>query len=595
MLSGRKSLSQTLVKATFTVASFVLVVFASYAFAHVAQAQGVTANEVLPEELGNVIGTGTGDIRVTIARIIRAFFGFLGTIALLLILYAGFIWMTAAGEPEKVDRAKKILTSAVIGLVIMLSAFAITSFVISRLLGEGGGPGGGGPGGGSSAPSDNACIGLSATCPAGALGNGIVESHYPNRNATGVARNTRVVVTFKQRIDPASIVVGGANATVAILKSSDVGAASNQFTQKFTQSLTAADIDVAASADGRSFTFLQRNCPTNCFGSPSENVFYTVALRGGTDGVRRDGGAPAFTGTFNSGYLWEFQVSTVLDLTPPKVSYVVPADGASGIPRNSLVQVTFDEAVDPVSVASGFSITRAAGNVVTGVEQIGNAYRTVEFRTDESCGTNSCGEQVFCLPANQQINVRVRTDALTAAPPLGIYPPNGITDMAGNALDGNGNGSAQGSPDDDYTYDFRTSDEIDLVPPVVVSHEPAVLQGSIARDLPMSVTFSKLMSSSSFTSDNAKLVPGANGAPTNFSLATEAISSVAGGEPDQTKGIIDHDLLSINQPYGLSLTSGLRDLRQNCFYPGAGQTVCTGNEPFCCNGVPSQVACGFLP
>ncbi len=595
MLSGRKSRSQTLVKATFTVASFVLVVFASFALAHVVSAQGVTANEVLPQELGNVIGTGTGDIRVTIARIVRAFLGFLGTIALLLILYAGFVWMTAAGETEKIDRAKKTLTAAVIGLVIILSAFAITSFIISRLLGEGGGLGGGNAGGGSTAAEDRACIGLSATCAAGALGNGIIESHYPNRNATGIARNTRIVVTFKQAIDPASIVVGGANATVAILKSADVGRGSNQFGQKFAQSLTAADIDVTAAPDGRSFTFMQKNCPVNCFGSPSENVFYTVGLRGGTDGLKKTGGAPAFTGTFNAGYLWEFQVSTVLDLTPPKVSSVVPADGSNAVPRNSLVQVTFDEAVDPVSVTSGVSITRAGGNVVAGITQIGNAYRTVEFRTNELCGTNSCGEQVFCLPGNQAIAVRVKTDALAAAPPAGIYPPNGITDMAGNALDGNGNGAAQGSPADDYASDFKTSNEIDLVPPKVVAHEPAALQGNIARDLPTSVTFSKLMSSASFTSDHARLVPGAGGAPTNYSLATEALSSVAGGDPDQTKGVIDHDLLSTNQPYAIDLTSGLRDLRQNCFYPGGGQTVCTGDEPFCCNGAPSNVACGFLP
>jgi cbb3-type cytochrome oxidase subunit 3 len=593
MLSGRKSRSQTLAKATLTVASFVLVVFASYAFAHVAQAQ-VTANEVLPTELGNVIGTGTGDIRITIARIVRGFLGFLGTIALLLVLYAGFTWMTAAGDAEKIDRAKKILTSAVIGLVIIMSAFAITSFILRQLLNEAGGLGGGAGGGGSSAPDDRACIGLSATCPAGALGNGIIESHYPNRNATGVARNTRVVVSFKQRIDPASIVVGGANATVAISKSADV-TSSNQFAQKYAQSLTSADIDVAVSADGKSVTFIQRNCPTNCFGSPSENVFYTIGLRGGTDGIRREGGAPAFTGTFNSGYLWEFQVSTVLDLTPPKVAYVVPNDGASGVPRNSLVQVMFDEPVDPVSVTSGLSVTRTGGNVVAGVQQIGNAYRAVEFRTNESCGTNSCGEEVFCLPGNQQINVRVRADALTTSPPLGIYPPNGITDMAGNSLDGNGNGTAQGSPADDYASDFRTSNEIDLVPPKVVAQEPAVLQGNIARDLAMAVTFSKLMSSASFTTDNARLVPGPNGAPTNYSIATEAISSVAGGDADQTKGIIDHDLLSINQPYAINLTSGLRDLRQNCFYPGGGQTVCTGTEAYCCNGVPSQVACGFLP
>ncbi len=592
MLSGRKSRSQTLVQAALTVTGFVLAVFACLAFAHGVHAQGVTANEVLPTELGNVIGTGTQDIRITIARIVRTGLGLLGTVALLLILYAGFIWMTAAGDMEKIDRAKKTLTAAVIGLVIIMSAFAITSFIISRLLGESGGAGGGGLGGGSGAPDDRACIGLSATCAAGALGNGIIESHYPNRNATGIARNTRIVVTFKQKIDPASIVVGGANGTVAILKSTQVTATSNQFAQKFSQSLTAADIDVTASADGKSFTFLQKNCPANCFGSPSENVFYTVALRGGTDGIKKAGGAAAFTGTFNSGYLWEFQVSTVLDLTPPKVSYVVPPNGANGVPRNSLVQVAFDEPVDPVSVTSGLSITRA-GNVIAGVQQVGNAYRTVEFHTNESCGTNSCGEQVFCLPGNQQITVRVKTDALTATPPLGIYPPSGITDMAGNALDGNGNGTAQGGPVDDYTASFQTNNTIDLVPPKVVSQEPDVLQGNIARDLRLSVTFSKLMSSTSFTSDNAKLVPGPNGAPTNYSLETEAISSVAGGEPDQTKGVIDHDLLSVNQPYAVDLTSGLRDLHQNCFYPGGGQTVCTGSEPYCCNGRPSMAACGY--
>ncbi len=592
MLPGRKT-SQRSVKTALTVASFVLAVFASLAVVHAVRAQGISANEVLPDQVGQVIGTGTQDIRITIARIVRVALGLLGTVALLIILYAGFIWMTAAGDAEKVDRAKRILTSAAIGLAIILSAFAITSFIISRLLGEGGGAGG--AGGGSSAPSDIACIGLSATCPAGALGNGIIESHYPGRNATGVPRNTRVVVTFKKKIDPASIIVGGANATVAILKSSQVVGTSNQFPQKFAQSLTAADIDVAATPDGLTFVFVQKNCPTNCFGSPSENVFYTVALRGGSSGIKLSGGADAFTGTFNSGYLWEFQVSTLLDTTPPTVSYLIPTDGETGVPRNSLIQVDFDEPVDPVSVASGLSITQTGGTVVQGVQQIGNQYQTVEFRTNQACGTNSCGETVYCLPGNQTIGVRVKTDALTSTPPLGIYPPSGVTDMAGNALDGNGNGTAEGGPTDDHVSSFQTNNTIDLVPPKVVSQSPATLQGSIARDLKLAVTFSKLMSSTSFTTDNAKLIPGTGGAPTNYSIATEAVSSTVGGAPDETTGLIDHDLLSINQPYSIDMTSGLRDLHQNCFYPGGGQTVCTGSEPYCCNGVPSQAACGFLP
>lgn len=594
MLSGRKPQSQSIARTALTAACFVLAVFAFMGVAHHAFAQGVTANELLPDQVGQTIGTGTQDIRITIARIIRVALGLLGTVALLIILYAGWTWMTAAGEVEKVNRAKKILAAAVIGLVIILSAFAIASFVISRLLGEGGGLGGGG-GSGSSAPSDAACIGLSATCPAGALGNGIIESHFPARNATGIARNTRIVVTFKEAVDPASLVVGGANPTVAILKSSTVSGSSPQFPTKFAQSLTSADIDVVPTPDNKTFAFIQKNCQPDCFGSPSENVFYTVALRGGTDGVKKAGGSAAFSGTFSSGYLWEFQVSTVLDLTPPKVSLVIPQDGETDVPRNSIVQANFNEAVDPVSLASGVSVTKTGGVVIAGTQLIGNAYRTLEFRTNDVCGTNSCGEQVYCLPGNQTISVRVKADSLTSNPPTGIFPPNGVTDMAGNSLDGDGDGTAEGGPADDYPYSFQTGDQIDLTPPKVVAQEPAVLQGNIARDLQMSVTFSKIMSAASITTDSMRLVPGSGGAPTNYALTSEAMSSVSGGDPDQTKAVFHHDLLSTNQPYAASLTSALRDLRQNCFFPGGGQTVCTGSEPFCCNGLPSQTACGFLP
>ncbi len=592
MLSGRKLSARTLAITAFTVLTFVLAVFAYTALPTAVRAQDVTSDELLPQEVGEVIGTGTEDIRIIIARLIRAAFGFLGVIAVLIILYAGFLWMTAAGEVDKVDRAKKTLISAIVGLVILLSAFGITSFVISRLLEAGTGFGGGGSS--SSAPDDRACIGLSSTCPAGALGNGIIEGHFPTRNATGIARNTRVVVTFKEAIDPASIVLGGTAPTAAILRSSQVVGTSNQFAEKFAQSLVSDAIEVVATPDNRTFAFIQKNCPTDCFGSPSENVFYTVALRGGSDGVKKTGGSAAFGGTFNSGYLWEFQVSTVLDLTPPRVDYAVPADGDQAVPRNSLVQVTFNEAVDPVSVASGMSVTRGAGAVIQGVQAVGNSYRSVEFRTDELCGTNSCGEKGYCLPGNQRVGVRVKSDGLTVTPPTGIFPPNGVTDMAGNSLDGDGDGAAEGPTGDDYAYDFDTSNRIDLVPPKVVSQDPATLQGNIPRDLGMKATFSKLMSFTSMSTSSVRLVPGPDGAPTNYWVEGGTVSSVAGGEPDQGQALIRHDLLSVNQPYAAHLTSGLRDLRQNCFFPGAGQTVCTGTEPYCCNGTPSLTACGFI-
>ncbi|MFA5021704.1 MAG: MopE-related protein [Patescibacteria group bacterium] len=83
---------------------------------------------------GALSGLGTQDLRVTVMSIIRVVLGFLGVISLLIIIYGGYTWMTAGGNVEKISTAKKILVNAVIGLVIIFSAFMITSFIINNLI-----------------------------------------------------------------------------------------------------------------------------------------------------------------------------------------------------------------------------------------------------------------------------------------------------------------------------------------------------------------------------------------------------------------------------------------------------------------------------
>lgn len=99
-----------------------------------AQQPNVTAEEILPLAVGTTIGTGTADIRLTIANIIRTAMSLLGIIAVLIILYGGFKWMTAAGNEDNVTKAKQIITAGIIGLIIILTAYAIASFVISSLI-----------------------------------------------------------------------------------------------------------------------------------------------------------------------------------------------------------------------------------------------------------------------------------------------------------------------------------------------------------------------------------------------------------------------------------------------------------------------------
>ncbi len=89
----------------------------------------------------DAVNTGLGgalpadDPRTIVGRIINVGLGFLGVIAVGLIIYAGFLWMTSAGEEDKISQAKKLLTSAVIGLGIVLASWAIATFIITRLSG----------------------------------------------------------------------------------------------------------------------------------------------------------------------------------------------------------------------------------------------------------------------------------------------------------------------------------------------------------------------------------------------------------------------------------------------------------------------------
>ncbi|MBI4434564.1 hypothetical protein HY635_01990, partial [Candidatus Uhrbacteria bacterium] len=62
-------------------------------------------------QFGTATGLSTQDIRITVAKIIRAFIGILGLVALVIILYGGFLWMTSGGDEEKIGKGKKVLTN----------------------------------------------------------------------------------------------------------------------------------------------------------------------------------------------------------------------------------------------------------------------------------------------------------------------------------------------------------------------------------------------------------------------------------------------------------------------------------------------------
>lgn len=85
------------------------------------QGTGATFADKLAAALGSVIGS---------------FLAFLGVIFLVLMIAGGFMWMMAGGDEKKVLKARNILVAAVVGLIIVLSAYAITAYLGDSVLGK---------------------------------------------------------------------------------------------------------------------------------------------------------------------------------------------------------------------------------------------------------------------------------------------------------------------------------------------------------------------------------------------------------------------------------------------------------------------------
>lgn len=549
------------------------------------------------------------DIRIIVARIIEVFLGLLGMIAVILIIWAGWLWMSAAGDAQKITQAKKTLINAVIGLAIILSAFAITQFIVSGLLRA--------TTGGFGAEG----TGAYGETLSGSLGAGIISGHVPDRGASA-PRNTKVAVTFKEAIDDKSLITASGEANKNVFKMAKTAAvkqAGNNF-----KNLSDADL-VAFKAvftpDKLNFVF----APVVLLGSPSEPTSYTVFI---TSALKKADGAAAFAGAFSSGYRWEFQVDPIVDTTPPKILSIIPSQGINS--RNTIVQINFSEGLDPTSASgeaaaggAGFqNITVSSGGaVLAGGYKIGNGYKTVEFTTKDACGTNSCGGTIYCLPANATVAGLIKAASLGAEPPQAAgFPYNGLVDLAGNSLDGNSNGKAEGPKSnyvwnssvvvngDNVSWQFNTSNLIDLAPPKISSIEPNLSAQNVGLNVPVKATFDKVMSVTTLNNSNLAIT---HDVPPPYeiwySVAAEALNAqdqppAAGAEPVKTKAMLNHGPFAPSVTGGAqynffpSIKSKVQDLRQNCFNPSSGPSCApTPAAPYCCNGVAQAAKCNYVP
>ncbi len=856
---------------------------------------GLVANLALAADFGmnevsNTINLSQADPRVIIGRIIQIALTFLGVIALILITYAGFLWMTSNGEEEKIGQAKRILRNAIIGLIIILSAWAVTTFLLNRLMEAfdmGGGPG-------SNTTIVNTGLGTMGSCT--------VEGFYPENNQKDVARNSSIMVTFKEEIKLDSVCIdnvgaacacGEANCnlvnpeTIRIYESSLGDACS------FTcpdASTNVTDVMVTVASGNRILVLT----PLSPLGSADINTWYTVKI---TENLKKVDGLSMFTNCSSNYLRWEFEVSTNLDLTPPKVSLggifpapdnlqdiqnqsspaqaavgsitvndcpnvysaaqvlevnpadatidldyhgsldqfkiSVPADapnkaqlfdinnnllgvadfndeglaifsgylsiqadnhpagslwevsispeqladtltvgsmlytfstssqnnnifvdvsncdanqqalaiqaklsgnpevdvlrsgrlitltakvaGEAGNsivttttnpsalriesmtggtdkvvinqvedkkdnPMNSIIQINFNEAINPVTVsgtaedvaqyirvvnAEAESVNGGAsclvdsdcrsykcendicqGDYLGGKFLVSNAYKTVEFISDDECGVNGCGEKIYCLPANSQIAIELmaanfkacETDSdCTAFSPYKTcdfalldyktcqdhsnknYPTadlenlDGIIDAAVNSLDGNRDVYADGPVDffndnyqsevtkkDKYKFSFYVNDQIALDPPQITAVNPIQSQTGINLVDPIEISFNTLMMNGSLRTGSTIITNGTSTFEHKLINLRSSASEPLGywiisenkdvnpldGVPDLTFTKIKHSTLSESVTYKSQVGSGIKDIYQNCFKPSAGPNCdVTAEAPSCCFGV----------
>lgn len=346
-------------------------------------------------QYGEATGLGNEDPRIIIAKIIRIFLGFLGVIALILIMYAGWLWMTSQGNEEKITQAKKILTSAIIGLLIILSAMGIVTFIMEKFLGASNGGDGGDGGGGTTRGG------------IGALGGGIIQSVYPEPNQKEVPRNTSIIVTFREKIlasticeqvDGAGNCLGGSlikKENIRIFKTKQGDSCKNG-----TLGITGCeDTNItevrAASLNGKTFVFT----PVNYLGSPSEYIWHSVRL---TNDLKKADGTNAFK-LSDQGFEWSFEISNKLDLIPPQVKQggVFPMpDNEKDSPGSSTpaVQASGNVTVasqpnvkEDAQVASVNAVTGPSATAVADINCQENGTLTVTIMSDNKTATLNKG------------------------------------------------------------------------------------------------------------------------------------------------------------------------------------------------------------
>ncbi|MFH1111499.1 MAG: Ig-like domain-containing protein, partial [Patescibacteria group bacterium] len=280
----------------------------------------LSANSVLAQtnagldEFGVSTNLGNQPLIETVANIINIILGLLGVIAIGIILYGGWLWLTSRGNEEQIAKAKKVLSSGLIGLVIILTSFAIASFIFSKLL--------------EATGSDDGDSNWPGDLPGSREKGFNVVSVSPKHNETNVQICRVVMSVFNQEVDPASV---DASSFKVVKDGGD-------------------QIDGTYAPYSNSVTFTH---PIDF----EKEIVYNASITTDVQNI--------FGKNLEKQKLWSFKTGTEEDNILPTVTLVNPAANLGDVCRNPAIQAIFSEEMNVSTLnTNNIILTNSAGVVI---------------------------------------------------------------------------------------------------------------------------------------------------------------------------------------------------------------------------------------
>lgn len=356
------------------------------------------------QEIASGAGLGTADSQIVIGQIIKIALGFLGLIGLVIVIIAGFKWMTSGGNEEKVKSAKKMLLAGAAGMVVILFSYIIVNFIINKVQeGTGAVGGGGNTTENQSCDDEGACHGCNYICSGGEVVYSEtcdcsgeqrlrVDSYSPKGNNVKLCQ--KVQIEFSENVKSSTVNVNN----IKIYKCSAPENCSNDITSQGT--LNHSNNIVQFSLD-----------------SYEENTEYKVFVD--KNGIEGESGKK-----LSQDFSWNFNTGSEDDDVPPTVIKVFPE--GNDVCLKSHISAEFSEEMDKISLLRTDSF---------------ELFKNVNTQTDFTFRHSVNGNKLILKP-NKNFDVNTKY--------LPLLDGSKIMDSCGNKLDGNKDGTRQESPVDNY-------------------------------------------------------------------------------------------------------------------------------------------------